>query len=202
MTDRLAFHPLTPDRWPDVERLFGERGACGGCWCMLWRRSRAEFEAGKGAGNKAAMKRLVEAGGVPGLLAYADGEPIGLCAVAPRNDYPALERSRILKAVDATPVWSVSCLFVAKEHRGRGVSVELLKAAARYVAEQGGATLEGYPVEPKSASMPAAFAWTGLASAFLKAGFHEHRRGSPIRPIMRLEVTKFAANPKGRSRKK
>ncbi len=184
----LSFFPLIPDRWTDFETLFGERGACGGCWCMFWRRSRAEFETGKGAGNKAAMKALVESGSPPGLLAYLDGVPVGWCSVAPRECFPALARSRVLKAVDDTPVWSVTCLFVRKSNRGQGVSVELLKAAGRYVAERGGTMVEGYPVEPRTPNVPAAFAWTGLASAFLQAGYYEHRRGSPTRPIMRLAV--------------
>ena len=53
-------HPLTADRWADFARLFGARGACGGCWCMLWRLSRAEFERGKGAGNEQSMRRIVD----------------------------------------------------------------------------------------------------------------------------------------------
>jgi GNAT superfamily N-acetyltransferase len=134
------------------------------------------------------MRSLVEGGEMPGLLAYAAGEPVGWCSVAPRASFPGLGRSRVLKAADDTPLWSVSCLFVAKGHRGRGVSVELLKAAGRYVAGRGGSVIEGYPVEPRTDPMPAAFAWTGLASAFLAAGFREHRRGSPTRPIMRLVV--------------
>ena len=27
---KLTFHPVTRERWPDLEQLFGERGACGG----------------------------------------------------------------------------------------------------------------------------------------------------------------------------
>ncbi len=185
---KLSFAPLTPDRWADFELLFGDRGACGGCWCMFWRLPRKEFEAGKGTGNKAAMKAIIKKGDEPGLLAYSGHVPVGWCAVAPREDYSALGRSRVLKAVDDTPVWSVSCLFVAKSHRGLGVSVELLKAATRFVAEQGGTVIEGYPVEPKTDKMPDAFAWTGLASAFLRAGFHENHRGSVTRPIMRMVV--------------
>ena len=184
----LHFHPLTPDRWDAFEALFGERGACGGCWCMFWRRGRAEFNKGKGDGNRRAMQTLVKSGAEPGILAFAGNEPVGWCAVAPREDYPALGRSRVLKAVDDTPVWSVSCLFVAKGYRKRGVSVALLKAAVEFVRAHGGQVVEGYPVEPKSPDMPAAFAWTGLASAFIRAGFREHRRGSETRPIMRFEI--------------
>ena len=50
----VAIHPLTPQRWADLERLFGANGACGGCWCMWWRLKRPEFDAGKGEGNRAA----------------------------------------------------------------------------------------------------------------------------------------------------
>ena len=184
----LTFHPLSPERWDAFEALFGARGACGGCWCMFWRRRRSEFVKGKGAGNRRAMKSIVAAEVEPGLLAFDGESPVGWCAVAPREEYQALGRSRVLKQVDEVPVWSVSCLFVAKEYRNRGVSVALLKAAIDFVAARGGTTVEGYPVEPKADQMPAAFAWTGLASAFKKAGFREHHRGSATRPIMRYAI--------------
>jgi GNAT superfamily N-acetyltransferase len=184
----LTCHPLTPDRWPDFERLFGERGACGGCWCTYWRRPRSEFNANKGAGNRRYILKVVETGPPPGLLGYLDGEPIGWVAVAPRSVYPSLARSRILKPVDDVPVWSVSCLFVRRDLRRKGVSVELLKAAVRHVKTEGGSVVEAYPVEPKSDAMPPAFAWTGLASAYLDAGFKEVTRRSDTRPIMRYSI--------------
>ncbi len=182
---QLDFHPLTPDRWADFESLFGERGACGGCWCMHWRLTHADYERQKGEANKQAMKALVASGEVPGLLAYADGRPVAWCAVAPRAAYPRLHRSRILKPVDDTPVWSVVCFFVDKACRHQGVSVRLLHAVCGYVKDRGGAVVEGYPVEPKKETMPPAFAWTGLASAFVQAGFQECARRSETRPIMR-----------------
>jgi hypothetical protein len=47
----LDFFPLKKKRWSDFEALFGERGACGGCWCMLWRLKRKEFDQQKGGGK-------------------------------------------------------------------------------------------------------------------------------------------------------
>lgn len=129
----LRFFPLTPARWRDVEALFGPRGACAGCWCMWWRLPRSAWRRGKGAGNKRAFKRLVAAGRVPGVLAYAGREPVGWCAVAPREAYPVLARSRILQPVDDRPVWSVTCLFVARLRFSRcqsGLSVPPVPAAA------------------------------------------------------------------------
>src|SRR6185437_5087682 len=96
---QLKFQPLTPERWGDLESLFGARGACGGCWCMLWRLKRSEFEKQKGDKNKAALKAVVDSGEAPGILAYANGGAIGWCAVAPRETYPALDRSRVLKRI-------------------------------------------------------------------------------------------------------
>ena len=181
----LEFHPVTPERWKDFETLFGERGACGGCWCMWWRLTRSEFEKQKGEGNKKAMKKIIKAGEVPGLLAYSGRRPIAWFSVAPREVFSALERSRILKRVDESPVWSVVCFFVAKPFRRSGVSVKILKAAVKYAKEQGAKIIEGYPVEPKRGKTADVFAFTGLGSAFLKAGFKEVARRSETRPIMR-----------------
>ena len=182
------YHALTSNRWRDLERLFGDNGACGGCWCMWFRLTNREFEAKKGEGNRQVMKALVDSGEEPGILAYVDGEPAAWCAVAPRESYGRLERSRLLKPVDEKPVWSAVCFFVDKRFRGRGLTVGLLEAAAEHVRRQGGELLEGYPVEPRKEKAPPVFMYHGLASAFTKAGFTEVARRSETRPIMRREL--------------
>ncbi len=182
----FQFFPLTAPRWDDFETLFGKRGACGGCWCTYWRLKRSDFNAMRGEGARAVMRSIVESGEVPGILAYDGDQPVGWCAVAPRAVTPVLERSRILKPVDDQPVWSVTCFFVAKPYRRHGLTVELLKAAACYAREQGARVLEGYPSEPKKTPLPDPFIYTGIASAFRKAGFQEAARRSETRPIMRI----------------
>jgi GNAT superfamily N-acetyltransferase len=184
----VEYHPVSVERWQDLEALFGPRGACGGCWCMWWRLARSQFQRQKGEGNKHSFRQIIEGGEGPGLLAYAGGQPIGWCAVAPRQAYPVLGRSRILKRVDDQPVWSVVCFFVTKPFRGKGLTVGLLRAAVAYAKQHGATVVEGYPVEPKSSPMPALFAYTGLTSAFRKAGFVEVLRRSQTRPIMRYLV--------------
>jgi GNAT superfamily N-acetyltransferase len=177
--------PLTTERWDDLVSLFGPRGACGGCWCMWWRIPRREFERRKGAGNRRAMRRIVSSGEVPGLIAYHGGEPVAWCSVAPRERFPVLERSRVLRRVDELPVWSIVCFFIARPWRRRGLSGALIDAAVRYAERKGANAVEAYPVDPRRAAMPDAFAWTGLASSFRKAGFVEVARRSPGRPVMR-----------------
>jgi len=188
LKNNLEFQPLTPECWADFERLFGPRGACAGCWCMYWKLPRKEFNAGQGEGNRLAQKAILASGRTPGLLAYVDGVPAGWCAVEPRQAYSGLARSRILAPLDETPVWSVTCFFVDRKYRRQGLTVALLRAAVEYVKTQGGKIVEGYPVEPKQEKAPPVFIYTGVASAFKKAGFVEVARRSETRPIFRFYV--------------
>ena len=182
---KLVFRPLTAKTWPDMEVLFGSRGACGGCWCMTWRLARSEFEKNKGEKNRRALRKIASSGAPVGMLAYTTKQAVGWCSIAPRDQFPALGRSRVLRPVDEQPVWSVTCFFVAREYRRSGVTPLLLRAAVAYVKKYGAKIVEGYPTEPSSENMPAVFAWTGFASAFREAGFEEVARRSANRPIMR-----------------
>jgi GNAT superfamily N-acetyltransferase len=157
---KLAFSSLPKSRWSNFETLFGERGACRGCWCMSWRLNHAEFEKQKGAGNKRAMKKLVEEKKQIGIIAYLDGEPIGWCSVAPREKFIQLESSRVLKPIDDKPVWSITCFFLAKDYRRRGLSVDILKGVIAFCKMRCVKILEAYPIIPYSKNMPAPFAWT------------------------------------------
>jgi len=155
---------------------------------MWWRLDRKTFDAGKGAKNRRAMKKVVDSGEVPGILIYRGGVPIGWCALAPRERYPRLARSRVLAPVDERPVWSVVCFFVAKPWRRRGITRALLEAAVAWAGEHGARIVEGYPVVARRGAMPDAFAYTGLPGAFERAGFREVARRSETRPIMRREI--------------
>jgi GNAT superfamily N-acetyltransferase len=152
---------------------------------MWWRLPRSEFTRNRGKRNKEALKNMVDSGKMPGILAFLRGEPVGWCAVAPREEYPTLERSRLLKRVDGDQVWSVVCFFVARKFRRMGITVKLLEATIDYVKKQGGKIVEGYPIDPIKGGTPDPFAFTGLVSAFRKAGFAEVDRRSNTRPIMR-----------------
>jgi GNAT superfamily N-acetyltransferase len=184
----LVFHPVTPDRWDDLEQLFGPRGAIGGCWCMWWRVKRKDFEQQQGEGNHDAMCSIVDSGKVPGILAYSDGAPVAWCSVAPREDFPVLDRSPILKRVDDRPVWSIVCFFIAKDYRHQHLSSRMLKAAVDYAAQHGAKIVEGYPITPKKDQAPDIYIFTGLESTFVKAGFVEVARRSEFRPIMRYSL--------------
>jgi GNAT superfamily N-acetyltransferase len=191
-------HPLTPGRWDDFEALFGAKGACGGCWCMFPRLRRSEYERLKGEGNRRAMRKLVASGRIPGILGYVEGKPVAWCSIEPRELIGSLGRSRILAPVDDQPVWSIVCLFLEKSHRGSGLSRKMIEAAVRHAKASGASIVEAYPVEPKKAPMPAVFAYPGIASSYLDAGFREVARRSETRPIMRRLVSPAPPARRGR----
>jgi GNAT superfamily N-acetyltransferase len=181
----IIFLPVNKSRWKDFEQLFGERGACGGCWCMAWRLKSSTFKKQKGEKNKKAMKKIVYNNEIPGIMAYFENNPIGWCAFASREKFLRLNDSRVLAPIDDEKVWSITCFFIHKNFRRMGISTELLKAVIKYCKKKKVKILEAYPQEPYSDNIPAAFAWTGIPSAYEKAGFKVVERRSPKRPIMR-----------------
>ncbi len=193
--DEIAIHPLTPDRWADLEALFGEHGAVGGCWCMFYRLAARRYEAQRGEGNRLALKAIVDSGRVPGLLAYQANEPVAWVSVAPRSEFARLSRSRMLRPVDNSPVWSIVCLFVRQDHRRQGVSLRLVRGAVEWAVSQGARIIEAYPLDIENPAYPDALAEMGFMSTFSEAGFSEVTRNSPRRPIMRYYVNRTGERP-------
>ena len=179
---------LNVGQWEDFCTLFGDRGACGGCWCMYWRSHHKEFEAHKGSKNKKALKKQLEAGQPLGVLGYCNDEPVAWCALAPRTDFIRLQRSRILKPVDDKSVWSMPCFFIRKEYRKQGLSRQLIEKIQELAREEGISILEAYPVETRGKKGADVFMYTGIASAFQQAGFREAARRSDKRPVMRYYI--------------
>jgi GNAT superfamily N-acetyltransferase len=184
----VEIHPLTAERWADFERLFGPRGASGGCWCMFWRLRSSEDAKNTGADNKRAMRGIVHSGEPPGLLAYVDGEPAGWCSLEPREKFPRIENSRTLKRVDEQPdVWSLNCFVIGKQHRRLGLMTALLDAAIENARRRGAKIIEAYPIEP-SGDLKSYHGYTGVTSTFRRRGFQEVARPRPGQVMMRLAI--------------
>jgi ribosomal protein S18 acetylase RimI-like enzyme len=188
---QLTVHPLTPERWPDLEALFNAKGCSVArhCWCMYYRRSgsRGELPAGttEAQANRAELRAMVDAGESPGLIGYLGRTPVGWVALGPREAYAKLRRSPVMKAVDDHPVWSIICFVVPAAFRGQGVARALLAGAVAYARKRGVRCLEAYPVDrPDRASDESM--WFGAKSMYDAAGFEEVARRKPHRPIVRI----------------
>ena len=183
---KLTILPLTRDLWPALENLFGEKGACGGCWCMYWRIGQA-YRRNSPKANKAAFKRIVEEGPPPGLIAFEDDLAIGWCQLTPRQALPWLDRTWESKPADDGPVWSISCFYIRKGYRRRGVTSALISAALKAAKASGAATLEAYPLD---ATLSPSSTGTGYVSTFKRAGFKIIGHRTPPRPIMRYDLSR------------
>jgi GNAT superfamily N-acetyltransferase len=180
----LTVRPLTPDLWPALEDLFGENGACNGCWCMYWRIGSA-YRTHPREQNKAAFREIVKRGPPPGLLAFDGDLAVGWCQLTPRETLTWLDRVWRLKRVDDVPVWSISCFYVRKGYRRRGVTSALIAAALQTAEREKAAALEAYPLD---ADLTPSASSTGYSSTFARAGFKIVARRVPPRPIMRHEL--------------
>jgi len=182
----LTFEPLSKKNWLQFVQLFGAKGACGNCWCMYYRLTKTEFNQGKADdGNKELMKVLVWNDKPTGMLALYEGVAVAWCALAPRQDFDKLSRSRVHKPIDDKPVWSIPCFFIHKDFRRQGISVELLKAVILYAQKAGIEILEAYPTKPTTEVLPDSFLWIGLYRFFEKAGFKIVDQTSKNRPMVR-----------------
>jgi GNAT superfamily N-acetyltransferase len=181
---KLTVRPLTPDLWPALEDLFGPQGACNGCWCMHWRIGSAYHKRPREL-NKAEFRRIVVQGPPPGLLALDGDRAVGWCQLTPRAALPWLERDWRFRRVDALPVWCVSCFYVRRSHRGRGITSALIHEAVNVAKRAGAPALEAYP---RDAAKSPGSAFTGYVSTFERAGFKVVAVRTPTRPIMRHDL--------------
>jgi hypothetical protein len=135
------------------------------------------------------MRKIVELGQIPGILAYLNKKAIGWCSVAPRDDFPSLDRSPNLKRIDAEPVWSITCFYVARFFRKSGLNRLPIKAAVEFAFARGARIIEAYPIVFEKAKYPKYEMYTGLFSTFKNAGFVTVCDRSKRRPIMRFRCS-------------
>ncbi len=183
---------VSPELWADFERLFGDNGACAGCWCQWWRIPRGGklWEETKGARAKRMMKKLFAEGEITGLLAYEGDKAVGWCSYGPRAVYPRMERVRAYARDDIDEVWSINCFFIDRKYRRQGLAREMLRAAIRFMKKRNVKIAEGYPVTltKDGKQLPAAFSYTGPLKIFEDEGFEIIQRLSPSRPLVRKKL--------------
>jgi GNAT superfamily N-acetyltransferase len=158
---KLSIRPLTVDLWTALEDLFDKNWPCKSCWCMYWRIGN-EYRKRPRESNKADFRRIVEQGPPPGLLAFDDDLAVGWCQLTRRGSLPGLDRAWRLRRVDDVPVWSISCFYVRKGYRKRGVTSALPVKTAR---SAGAPALEAYP---RDADFSPSASGTGYASTFAR----------------------------------
>jgi predicted GNAT family acetyltransferase len=201
----ITCRALRASDWPNIERLFGSNGACGGCWCMWWRVPRGGklWAEAKGSKNRAAFRKLVETGSVRGVLAFSEDQPVGWCSLGPRSTFPRLERVKALRRDWSEQTWSINCFYIPRAWRGRGIAKRLVEEATQQAFRAGAGEVEGYPVMPAKSGtgLPGVFAWTGVPAIFESSGYRELPRQEGHRRVFLAQPTS-AVGTTGRGTKK
>ena len=201
--------PITRSRFADVEALFQTDSIMRSCWDIWPRYDTKERRALQERGtswsetNHRLLRTLAARRRAPGLLAYLDGEPVGFISLGPRTEMHRVDRSRTSPPVDDVPVWVVPCFFVHKQHRGKGITVALLKAAVDYARKHGAPAVEGYPRAPGT-KVHDSTAFFGTAAQFRRAGFRKiagPRPGLPKGWVPRYTMRAECSLPTSRPRR-
>jgi GNAT superfamily N-acetyltransferase len=184
----IRVEPATASRWPDVVAVFGRTASKpDSCWCQRFRQHDAPS-------NRAALKCELDTATVPvAVLAYVGDQPAGWTRAVPRHTLPGILGNRALQRIldEDDSAWWIACIVIRREHRGQGVGVALLQAAATHARENGASVIDGHPVDVdrlKAKASPSGL-FTGTSTMFRAAGFHEVGRTYPSRPIMRMNLT-------------
>jgi GNAT superfamily N-acetyltransferase len=180
----LTVHPLTPERWSAFENLFSATGPVSRCWCMYWRIG-TDYRKRLPEANKADFHTAVE-DSPPGLLAFHGDLAVGWCQLTPRAALPWMNRTSRIDKVDDAPVWSLSCFYIRKGYRKKGVTSVLITAALDTAKRVGAPALEAYPLD---ADLTPSSSFTGYASTFKRAGFKVVADSKPTQPVMRYDFT-------------
>jgi len=182
---------LTPGRWADFEDLFGREGACYGCWCTAFRLPPATRRENNRERNKDHMRRRVETGPPPGILAYDEGRAVGWMQVGPRLDVPQWNNAGRASAplgegegIDPS-VWAISCFFIRSGARGKGLTHALVSAGVEHARRAGARCLEACPMDQSKNSRSTGL-FVGSTRVFENAGFTRMAERKPGRPLVRL----------------
>ena len=171
---------LTIDLWPAFEELFGSHGACNGCWCMYWRIGSAYHKRSREF-NKQEFQNIVQKGPPPGLVAFKDNMAVGWCQLTTKRSLSWLEKNYTYDNTGNKDVWCISCFYIKRGYRRKGVTSALIKDAIEIVKLSKGKLIEAYPADSASS-------YTGYPSTFRKAGFKVVSQGKYKRTIMRLTL--------------
>ena len=110
-------------------------------------------------------------------LVYDGATCVGWCQFGSPDELPRIKHLRIHDAAAGEPPdWRITCFFVDKTCRGKGVSSFALAAALEQIAMLGGGRVESYPEDVAERAVSASFLYNNRLSLFEHQGFERVRR--------------------------
>jgi GNAT superfamily N-acetyltransferase len=207
-----TIRPLSPETWDDFAVLAERHNGCwnavhgscwaqgGGCWCMRFQRSCAGRRPGEG--NRARKERLVSEGWAHAALVFDGAAALAWCEYGTPEELPNIyHRKEYTAGLDGLPDYRLTCLFVDKSHRRKGLAGVALHGALDLIAAAGGGVVEAYPQDTGGHQVSASFLYNGTRSLFEQAGFSYDRSKGKYHCVMSKAVPRslLSASAEGRA---
>ena len=189
VAEQLTVRPLGPQTW-DAFADLAERhnGVWGGCWCTWFHTMHAE-KTHTVDGNRALKEKLVCEGRAHAALVFDRDEAIGWCQYGAPAELPNIKhRKEYEQAMVRPPDYRLTCFFVDRDYRRKGVAVAALHGALDLIARAGGGVVEAYPHDIGDKKMSSSFLYGGTRRMFEKAGFAYDRPKGQANCVMSITV--------------
>jgi GNAT superfamily N-acetyltransferase len=186
--NQLTVKPLGPETWDAFARLMERHnGVFGGCWCTWFHTLQAEktFTA---EGNRILKQRLVEEDRAHAALVFDGDEAVAWCQFGTPTELPNIyHRKQYDAEADRLPDYRITCLFVDKKYRRKGLTPVALDGALDLISKAGGGVVEGYPHDNDGKKVSVLY--NSTRSVFEQAGFGYVRPKGTRNCVMRREVS-------------
>jgi GNAT superfamily N-acetyltransferase len=173
---QYMIQPLSASTWPQFADLVERNnGIFGGCWCMGYHPEISRTSAGH---NRAAKQRRVQEGGAHAALVIdEDGLAQGWCQYGSPAELPTIKHRREYDKAPPPPAdWRITCFFVDKKHRGRGIAHAALEGALDQIAHLGGGRVEAISEVTAGREAQGRFLFSATVELFEQNGFTRVRQ--------------------------
>lgn len=169
---------LTGETWKDFEKLFEKhKGVRGGCWCTYHMLPSSDFSKMSRQERKDYHMEMVRKKVATGLLLYDEKIPVGWCQFGCEKVFEQINRNRAYKKFreenNINVKWRITCIFVDKEYRRKGISAVILNETIKMIEKLGGGITEAFPFDFDNSVKPN---YNGTVRMFEREGFKKAGR--------------------------
>jgi GNAT superfamily N-acetyltransferase len=182
--------PLDPDTWPAFAQLAEKHnGVWGGCWCTWFHPRRKDQGLEDVEPGQPYKELLVREGRAHAALVFDGDAAVAWCEYGTPEELPNIYHRKEYEAgLNEAPDYRLTCFFVDRDYRRKGVAAVALRGALELIAQAGGGVVEGYPQDTQGKETSASFLYSATRSMFEKAGFTYERSKGTKNCVMRRTV--------------
>jgi GNAT superfamily N-acetyltransferase len=184
----LSIKPLTKETWEDFEQLAQKHnGVWGGCWCTNFH-PKSPLQKQSSELTKSYKKQLVDEERAHAALVFDEDVCVAWCQFGSPEELPNIYHKKEVESKMTLPDWRITCFFVDKDYRKKGVSLFALQGALELIKAQGGGVVESYPQETQGKGISSSFLYNSTRQIFEQAGFQYEGHKGKNHCIMRIRV--------------